>query len=36
LGSYYSGLRHLDQNQVQFGFSYKFGEAAPAPVIAKY
>ena len=36
LGSYYSGLRHLDQNQVQFGFSYKFIEAAPAPVIAKY
>ena len=36
LGSYYSGLRHLDQNQVQFGFSYKFGEAALAPVIAKY
>jgi opacity protein-like surface antigen len=32
----YGGGRHLDQNQVQFGFSYKFGEAAPAQVIAKY
>ncbi len=35
-GSFYSGSRHLDQNQVQFGFNYKFGDAAPAPVIAKY
>jgi hypothetical protein len=36
LGSYYSGSRRLDQNQIHFGFSYKFGKAAPAPVIAKY
>jgi iron complex outermembrane receptor protein len=35
-GSYYTGSRHLDQNQVQFGFNYKFGDAASAPVIAKY
>ena len=35
-GSFYSGTRHLDQNQVQFGFNYKFGDAASAPVIAKY
>ncbi len=34
-GVYYVGGRHLDQNQVQVGVSYKFGEA-PAPVIAKY
>ena len=32
----YAGGRHLDQNQVQFGFSYKFGELAPTEVIAKY
>jgi len=32
----YGGGRHLDQNQVQFGFSYKFGEPAPTEVIAKY
>ena len=35
-GAFYSGSRHLDQNEVQFGFNYKFGEAAPAQVIAKY
>ncbi len=35
-GSFYSGARHLDQNQVQFGFNYKFGDAAPEPLIAKY
>ena len=29
--------RHLDQNQVQLGLSYKFGETAQAaPVAAKY
>jgi outer membrane immunogenic protein len=25
-----------DENQVQFGVSYKFGPTAPAPVVAKY
>ncbi len=35
-GVLYVGGRHLDQNQVQLGVSYKFGEDAPAPVIAKY
>jgi len=34
--SFYGGGRHLDQNQVQFGFSYKFGEVEPAPVSAKF
>ena len=30
-GAAYSGSRHLDQNQVQFGFGYKFGgREAPA------
>ena len=29
-GTFYSGGRHLDQNQVQFGFSYKFGEPVAA------
>lgn len=32
----YGGGRHLDQNQVQFGFSYKFGEPSQSEVIAKY
>jgi outer membrane immunogenic protein len=27
---------HLTENQVQFGFSYKFTPFAPAPVVAKY
>jgi outer membrane immunogenic protein len=27
---------HLTENQVQAGFSYKFGPAAAAPVVAKY
>jgi opacity protein-like surface antigen len=36
-GLSYSGNRHLAQNQVQVGFSYRFGGvAAPAPVVAKY
>ncbi len=34
VGVAYAADRHLDQNQVQFGFSYKFGE--DAPVSAKY
>jgi len=33
-GVTYAADRHLDQNQVQVGVSYKFGE--DAPVIAKY
>ncbi len=35
-GTSFSGTRRLDQNQLQFGFSYKFGDEAPASVIAKY
>ena len=36
MGVAYAADRHLDQNQVQVGLSYKFGEAAPTPVAAKY
>ena len=37
MGVVYAADRHLDQNQVQVGLSYKFGgDAPPAPVIAKY
>ena len=37
MGVAYAADRHLDQNQVQVGFSYKFGEwVAPVPVAAKY
>ena len=36
IGVVYAADRHLDQNQVQVGLSYKFGEAASVPVIAKY
>ncbi|MFY9657460.1 MAG: outer membrane beta-barrel protein, partial [Methylocystis sp.] len=36
LGAFYAADRHLDQNQVQVGLSYKFGEPAPAAVYAKY
>ena len=32
----YDASRHLNQNQVQVGFSYKFDGFAPAPVVAKY
>ena len=35
-GTLFSGARRLDQNQLQFGFNYKFGDEAPAQVIAKY
>ena len=37
LGAAYAADRHLDQNQVQVGLSYKFGETlSTAPVLAKY
>ena len=37
LGATYAADRRLDQNQVQLGLSYKFGEAAQAtPVAVKY
>jgi hypothetical protein len=32
----YSINRHLAQNQVQFGFSYRFNSLGSAPVVAKY
>ncbi len=35
-GVFYNGSRHLNQNQVQVGFDYKFDLYAPAPVVAKY
>ena len=35
-GVFFSGNRHLNQNQVQVGFDYKFDLFAPAPVVAKY
>jgi opacity protein-like surface antigen len=35
-GLSYSANRHLIQNQVDFGFSYKFDGFAPAPIVAKY
>jgi hypothetical protein len=31
-----SASRHLLQNQVQMGFSYKFESFAPEPVVSKY
>ncbi len=34
LGAYYSGARRLDQNQLQFGASYKFGDPLLVPVVA--
>ena len=37
MGVAYAADRHLDQNQVQVGVSYKFGEGvSAAPVLAKY
>ena len=37
MGVAYAADRHLDQNQVQVGLSYKFGETvSTAPVLAKY
>jgi outer membrane immunogenic protein len=35
-GFFFNGNRHLNQNQVQVGFDYKFDLYAPAPVVAKY
>ena len=35
-GITYTAERHLAQNQVQAGFSYKFDSFAPTPVVAKY
>jgi outer membrane immunogenic protein len=35
-GVFFDGHRHLNQNQVQVGFSYKFDLLGPAPVVAKY
>ncbi|HMK89141.1 MAG TPA: outer membrane beta-barrel protein, partial [Methylocystis sp.] len=36
MGAFYAADRHLDQNQVQVGLSYKFGEPVTASVSAKY
>ena len=37
IGVVFAADRHLDQDQVQVGFSYKFGDwVAPVPVAAKY
>jgi len=36
MGAFYAADRHLDQNQVQVGLSYKFGEPVAAAVYAKY
>ena len=35
-GEFFNGNRHLNQNQVQVGFSYKFDLGGPVPVVAKY
>jgi outer membrane immunogenic protein len=35
-GIAFVGNRHIQQNQVQVGFDYKFDLFAPAPVVAKY
>jgi outer membrane immunogenic protein len=35
-GTVFSATRHLTENQVQVGFSYKFDTWAPYPVVAKY
>ena len=36
LGLGYSANRRLQQNQVEFGFSYRFNSFAPVPVAARY
>jgi opacity protein-like surface antigen len=36
LGAFFNGERHLQENQVQAGFSYRFDTYAPVPVVAKY
>ncbi len=35
-GLIFSANRHLAQNQVEFGFSYRFNSFAPVPVAARY
>jgi outer membrane immunogenic protein len=35
-GAFINSNRHLNQNQVQVGFSYKFDTFGPPPVVAKY
>jgi outer membrane immunogenic protein len=35
-GAFINGERHLQENQVQAGFSYRFDIYAPVPVVAKY
>jgi outer membrane immunogenic protein len=35
-GAFFNGNRHINQNQVQVGFDYKFDLWAPPPVVAKY
>ena len=35
-GEFFNGNRHINQNQVQVGFSYKFDLGGPVPVVAKY
>ncbi len=35
-GAFINGERHLQENQVQAGFSYRFDTYAPVPVIARY
>jgi outer membrane immunogenic protein len=34
--AFFNGNRHLNQNQVQVGFDYKFDLYAPPPIVAKY
>jgi len=36
MGALYAADRHLDQNEVQVGLSYKFGGDVPPPLLAKY
>jgi outer membrane immunogenic protein len=35
-GVFFNGNRHLNQNQVQVGFDYKFDLYGPGPVVARY
>ena len=35
-GVFFNGNRHLNQNQVQVGFDYKFDLFNPGPVVARY
>ena len=35
-GAFFEGNRHIQQNQVQVGFDYKFDLFAPPPVVVKY